>query len=361
MKDEIRRKIEEIDLEIDKLELRRKKLLSELGEGSLSWGMVIAGTFGALLTGLGVIALFAANWDAFGRGARAVIALLPVVVCGVAAVWAYAKGVAARVLWEPLGVLWCISVAAAVCLVAQTYHVGGAVPGLLLLVALLMLPVIWVTRSAVATALWPIMAVAWTISCRVAGVEASFGLAGKSLALMALSLPAYVVFLRSRPQMAALAPVQIAMGLAYSLGLGILLLSSLPGLVGSGTAVIYIFWLCAALVAGAGYAFSLPFWGGVGAIVAVGTIFPVPFMQSGITYVVALVVAVGIVKHGVSALRLGFANLGAAALLWLVLLKFFTCSVPFVFKGMTLVMAGGLLTAFNIAFLRRRGERRALR
>ena len=40
MKDEIRRKIEEIDLEIDKLELRRKKLLSELGEGSLSWGMV---------------------------------------------------------------------------------------------------------------------------------------------------------------------------------------------------------------------------------------------------------------------------------------------------------------------------------
>ena len=360
MEGEIRRKIKEIDLEIDKLEMRRKELLAELGEGSLSWGMVIRGAFGALLAGLGIIALFAANWDAFGRESRAAIAFLPVVVCGVTAVGAYAKGMASRFLWEPLGIFWCLSVAAAVCLIDRTFGVGVSAPGQILLIALLMLPVVWVTRSAVMTALWPVMAIAWTISSRIAGVEASVDFTGKSFALLALSLPAFIVFLKSRPQMSVLASVQVMVGFAYSLGLGTVLLASLPSLLKEGTAVIYVFWLCAALVAGAGVAFSLPLWGGVGAIVAVGAIFPVPFLQLGATYVVALVVAVGIIMHGVRTLQLGFANLGAVALLWLVLMKFFASGAPFMFKGMVLITVGVLLTVFNIMFVRHRKERTAL-
>ena len=62
---EIRREVAEIDLKIEELRNRRKALLSELGEGCLSWGTIIIGGFGALMIGLGVIALFAANWDAF--------------------------------------------------------------------------------------------------------------------------------------------------------------------------------------------------------------------------------------------------------------------------------------------------------
>ena len=51
----------------------------------LSWGIMIIGGFGAFLIGLGIIALFAANWDCFGRAARAAISLSPVVLCGVIA------------------------------------------------------------------------------------------------------------------------------------------------------------------------------------------------------------------------------------------------------------------------------------
>ena len=86
--DEVRSEVAEIDLKIVELKKRRKELLAVLGEGSLSWGMLILGGFGALMIGLGVIALFAANWDEFGREARAAIALAPVVACGATAVWA---------------------------------------------------------------------------------------------------------------------------------------------------------------------------------------------------------------------------------------------------------------------------------
>ena len=352
MKEDVKGKVEAIELKIDELERQRKELLEELGEGSLSWGMMIMGAFGALLTGLGIIAIFAAKWDAFGRETRAFIACLPVVVFGMTAVWAYAKRMTTRFLWEPLGIFWCLSMAAAVCLIDRTYGVDGSMPGQLLLIAFLTLPVIWVTRSAVMTALWPVMAIAWTISSRIAGVEASVGFTRKSFALLALSLPAFIALHKSRSEKSAFVSVQVVMGFVYSLGLGTVLLVSLPSLFKEVTAVIYVFWLCAALVAGAGCVFSLPTWGGVGAIVAVGAIFPVPFLQLGATYVVALVVAAGIVMHGVRTLQLGFADLGAVALFWLVLVKFFASGAPFVLKGIVLITAGVLLTAFNVMFAR---------
>ena len=179
----------------------------------------------------------------------------------------------------------------------------------------------------------------------------------KAFALLALSLPAFIALHKSRSEKSAFVSVQVVMGFVYSLGLGTVLLVSLPSLFMPSlfkdfTAVIYVFWLCAALVAGAGCVFSLPTWGCVGAIVAVGAIFPVPFLHLGATYVVALVVAAGIVMHGVRTLQLGFADLGAVALFWLVLVKFFASGAPFVLKGMVLVTAGVLLTAFNVMFAR---------
>ena len=356
---EIRREVAEIDLKIEELRNRRKALLSELGEGRLSWGTIIIGGFGALMIGLGVIALFAANWDAFGREARAVIALAPVVVCGVVAILAHARGVKSRALWEPVGILWCVSVAAAACLVAQTYQVGGSVPGLVLLVALLTLPVTWVTRAAAPMALWPIMAVVWTISSVVdGGGERSIALAVKGVALMALSLPAYIAFLRSCPHKAALVSVQVATGLVYSFGLGLLVSTALP-FRSDGTPYVCVFWLCAALVAGAGKMFALPIWGMIGTIVAAAAAFPTPVFHDGYAYFTALAVVGGIIAYGVSKLRIGFANIGAVAFLWLVLAKFFESRVSFTVKGIVLIASGLALTALNVALVRMRKARRA--
>lgn len=356
---EVRREVAEIDLKIEELRNRRKALLSELGEGRLSWGTIIIGGFGALMIGLGVIALFAANWDAFGREVRAVIALTPVVVCGVAAIFAHAKGVKSHALWEPIGILWCVSVAAAVSLVAQTYQVGGSVPGLVLLVALLMLPVIWVTRAAVPMALWPIMAIVWTISSAGGGGGGhSAVLAVKGVVLMALSLPAYIAFLRSSPRKAALVTVQVVTGLIYSFGLGLLVSVVLP-LGYDGTPYVCVFWLCAALVAGAGKVFALPVWGMIGTIVAAAATFPTPVFHDGSTYFIAIAIVGGIIAYGVSKLRIGFANIGAVAFLWLILAKFFESRASFTVKGFVLIASGLALTALNVALVRIRKARRA--
>lgn len=362
MNEDVKREVEEIDLKIAELKKQRRELLAKLGEGRLSWGAIIAGAFGALMVGLGIIALFAANWDMFGREVRAAIAVAPVVACGAVAIAASLKGVRAHALWEPLGILWCVSVAAATCLVAQTYQVGGSVPGLVLLVALLMLPAIWTTRAVAPTVLWPILAIVWGgVSSLAAGAGESFALAAKGVALMALSLPAYVAFLRSRPPKSALVSAQIVSGLVYSAGLGILLCITLPldwewheEFFG-----IMIFWLCAALVAGTGRFFRLPAWGDVALVVVAVAAIPTPLLRYNTGFIISLVLMASVVVYGVRKMRLFFTNIGAATFLWLVLAKFFGSEASFTVKGIVLIAAGLALTALNVVLIRLRKGRRA--
>ncbi len=361
MNEDVKREVEEIDLKIAELKKQRRELLAKLGEGRLSWGAIIAGAFGALMVGLGIIALFAANWDMFGREARAAIAVAPVVACGAVAIAASLRGVRARALWEPLGILWCVSVAAATCLVAQTYQVGGSVPGLVLLVALLMLPAIWTTRAVAPTVLWPILAIVWGGVSWDAGACKSFALAAKGVALMALSLPAYVAFLRSRPPKSALVSAQIVSGLVYSAGLGILLCITLPLDWGwhDGFLGIMIFWLCAALVAGIGRFFCLPAWGAVALVVVAVAAIPTPLLRYNTGFIISLVLMASVVVYGVRKMRLLFTNVGAATFLWLVLAKFFESEASFTVKGIVLIVAGLALTALNVVLIRLRKGRRA--
>lgn len=361
MNEDVKREVEEIDLKIAELKKQRRELLAKLGEGRLSWGAIIAGAFGALMVGLGIIALFAANWDMFGREVRAAIAVAPVVACGAVAIAASLKGVRARALWEPLGILWCVSVAAATCLVAQTYQVGGSVPGLVLLVALLMLPAIWTTRAVAPTVLWPILAIVWGGVSWDAGACKSFALAAKGVALMALSLPAYVAFLRSRPPKSALVSAQIVSGLVYSAGLGILLCITLPLDWGwhDGFLGIMIFWLCAALVAGIGRFFRLPAWGAVALVVVAVAAIPTPLLRYNTGFIISLVLMASVVVYGVRKMRLLFTNVGAATFLWLVLAKFFESEASFTVKGIVLIAAGLALTALNVVLIRLRKGRRA--
>ena len=361
MNEDVKREVEEIDLKIAELKKQRRELLAKLGEGRLSWGAIIAGAFGALMVGLGIIALFAANWDMFGREARAAIAVAPVVACGAVAIAASLRGVRARALWEPLGILWCVSVAAATCLVAQTYQVGGSVPGLVLLVALLMLPAIWTTRAVAPTVLWPILAIVWGGVSWDAGACKSFALAAKGVALMALSLPAYVAFLRSRPPKSALVSAQIVSGLVYSAGLGILLCITLPLDWGwhDGFLGIMIFWLCAALAAGIGRFFRLPAWGAVALVVVAVAAIPTPLLRYNTGFIISLVLMASVVVYGVRKMRLLFTNVGAATFLWLVLAKFFESEASFTVKGIVLIAAGLALTALNVVLISLRKGRRA--
>ena len=326
-------------------------------ERRFSWGVMIAGGFGALMIGLGVIALFAANWDCFGRPARAAISLAPVVLCGLAALVASAKGWKSMALWEPLGILWCIATGAGTCLVAQTYQVGGSVPGLVLFVAMLMLPVVWISRSVMAMALWPVMAIAWAIAkCELERRSLLLGFEG--IGLMALSLPAYVAFLRREPGKAALVTGQLVTGLVYTLGAAIMLNVVWPftSWCNMDTFVL-VYWGCAAVVAGAAAVFKLPLWPIVATLVASGAAMMTGVDGVSSLYVVSLALALATLAYGVRKLRLSYANIGAALLLWLILAKFFASHLDFTVKGIVLILSGAAITVLNVVFIRLRKRR----
>ena len=259
-------------------------------------------------------------------------------------------------LWEPLGILWCIATAAGTCLVAQTYQVGGSVPGLILFVALLMLPAVWISRSVMAMALWPILAIVWTFAQRDIH-PSSFALGFEGLGLMALSLPAYLVFLRREPGKAALVTGQLVTGFVYSLGAAILLLRAWPLGWYHSNASVLIFWGCSAMIAGAAAVFKLPVWPIVATLVASGAAMVTGVDRDSSLYVVSLVLALGVLAYGVRKLKLSYANIGAALLLWLILAKFFASHLDFTVKGLVLILSGAAITVLNVVFIRLRKRR----
>lgn len=325
-------------------------------ERRFSWGVMLAGGFGAMMIGLGVIALFAANWDCFDRPARAVISLAPVVLCGLIALMASAKGCKSMALWEPLGILWCIATVAGTCLVAQTYQVGENVSGLILLVALLLLPVVWISRSVMAMALWPVMVIIWTFArCDIQ--SSSLALGFESLGLMALSLPAYVAFIRREPSRAALITGQLITGFVYSLGVAIMLCTAWVNVLNDGDAFILIFWGCAAVVAVAAIVFKLPEWPVVATLVASGAAMVTGFERDSSLYVASIVLSLCVLAHGVRKLKLSYVNIGAALLFWLILAKFFASNLDFTVKGFVLILSGVIITVLNVVFIRLRKRR----
>ena len=322
----------------------------KVAESRIGWGAIVAGSFGALFIGLGVIAIFAANWDHLGRAERAIVAIAPLLACGIAAVVAKARGWRAMTLWEPLGILWFVSTIAATCLVAQTYNVGGKVPDLVLFVAVLTLPVVWITRSAVAMSVWPVLAFIYAaFGCNWwYGADASPIV--NALLMLAASIPAYVAFLRRHPPRTTLVWCQVAMGLVYSFGMAWMLVAYFDCSVQTG---ILVFWGCSALVLGAGATFRLPVWPVVAittaSLAATASVSPKVHLS---IYAASLVLAVVTTAYGIVKRRLSFMNIGSTLLLYLILAKFFMSEVDFTVKGIVLIVAGAVLAALNVVLVR---------
>lgn len=314
----------------------------------ISWGAIIVGAFGALMIGLGIIALFAANWDSLNRPARAAVAVTPLIVCALIGIIASFKNVKAMAFWEPLGILWCVSTVAAACLVAQTYQVGGSVPGLVLLVALLTLPIVWLTKSVAIMMFWPLFAIIWAAASEDFEGK-SWSLLVKSFALMALSLPAFIAFLRRKPCRAALVAGLIVTGLLYSLGAAIMTLTVVPFRFWKCPEVsVMIFWVLSAIVLGLGAKFKLPTWPMIATIMISGAAMTTVSQEIWI-FGLSILIAVSIAWYGIWRVKLSYMNIGAALFLWLLLAKFFESKISFTTKGIVLICSGVALTLLNVA------------
>lgn len=329
-----------------------------------SFASVLIGAFGALLIGFGVIALLAANWDCFGRTARAAISIAPTVACGIAALVAVGRRVKTAAFWEPLSLLWSAAVVAGTSLVAQTYQIGGSASGLVLLVALLTLPIAWFVPAAISRILWLGFPIVWAF-CRYNEYQwgtcnSLWSIVIGGLLLTAVSIPGYALFLRSKPGAKSLMWGQALSGLAYTVGTATIICLTLFNVFDELDYEdgVVIYWLCAALLLDVAIRRKIPMWAYLCAFVSVFAALPLGFSESIPFYCAALVLAGVVIGWGIRTLSLAYTNLGAVLLLVLILAKFFRSDLSFTVKGIVLLLCGVALTVFNILFIRFRRERR---
>ncbi|GEM_PF-1087249 len=328
---------------------------------SRSWGIILAGSIGALLIGLGIIALFAANWDSLGRPARAAIAIAPVILCGIGALVATLKEHKNRVFWEALGILWCLAITAATCLVAQTYQVGTNIPGLILLIALLCLTVIWGTGAVIPMVLWPIFVQAWLLAAHEEAHDPrGLWLTIRALLFFCAGIPAYIAYLRNRPPRPAFLTAQFFSGVSFVCVLGFILAYAMDfhwrrwGV----ESCVLAYWFSALLLALSAWKWSLPVWRIVATLTAASIALVTPFhdLCDLWLFVLAFLLALGIIAYGIQRLRLIYMNIGVCLLLWHILVKFLSSDLDFTIKGLVMLSSGIALTTANVLFVRYRNH-----
>lgn len=189
------------------------------------WGRIIFGSLGALLVGLGIIALLAANWGDLGRTTRAVIAFVPLVVCAGLYLAGYRRGWQARAFLEPLGIFWSLAIGAGMALTAQTYHLTDDPEQFTLVWTLLLLPVCYATRALAPVAGYFAGLLTWVSMSQLAG---GVGLWYWPLAAIVVPL---IYSVAREPDAAARSTWMLwAAALSCTAALGVTLEKSLPGL-----------------------------------------------------------------------------------------------------------------------------------
>jgi hypothetical protein len=147
--------------------LRRHYAVEDTGLGR-RLALALLSVLGALLVGGGILLLLAHNWDELSRGARAGLLLMILVSAQGLAGFALLRRWASIPWREAAGALQVGAVAAAIALVAQTYHVPGDLVGYYRTVLLLTLPLVYLLDAAAVSVLtWAgLVAMATTWSWR---------------------------------------------------------------------------------------------------------------------------------------------------------------------------------------------------
>lgn len=150
----------------------------------LGWGMILLAIGGAALVGLGVILIFAHNWENWTPGLRVALSLAPLLLGQLAVFYALRNG--SHVWSEGAGMFTALAIGASIALIAQTYQFGGDLPRFILIWTLLALPLIYLLDSSAVAALCWLGALGWAL------VSPHEGWWGES-AQAALRLPAFLL------------------------------------------------------------------------------------------------------------------------------------------------------------------------
>lgn len=124
---------------------------------------------GALCVGLGIILLFAYNWDQFSRLVKTGISMLPLVAAQIFSglvVWKDKQSAGAR---EGAAIFNMLAVGASIALISQTYHMPNDFGSFMLTWMLLSLPLIYLLQSGLAALLFLIGITSWAVGEQITG------------------------------------------------------------------------------------------------------------------------------------------------------------------------------------------------
>jgi uncharacterized membrane protein len=187
--------------------------------------VAIFAVFGALLIGGGIILLLAHNWEAFGRGTRATIALAPLLATQVLVGWIVLKRFQSTAWREGSATLLALTVAAAIALVDQTYHTGGDLESFLWRWSLLLAPLPWLLNSTAVAMLFLAALTWWAGAAKVEGSQVLL-----MWPLAAAVVPHLIQVMRSDRRGLRAANLQWAVALFLCIAAGLGLEHRVPGL-----------------------------------------------------------------------------------------------------------------------------------
>ena len=174
-----------------------------------SWGMILFSSIGAVGIGLGLILLFAYNWDAIPKIVKLLLIYGAVIMAHAIGIRLYTRSKKFRAIGEACCVLGTMFFGAAIWLVAQIYHIQEHFPNGLLLWSIGALLMTWAMPSVVHGLLSAVLITLWC-GFEAAEFETATHMA-PLLILVGVALPAWRM--RSQVMMgAALSAFLVCLG-----------------------------------------------------------------------------------------------------------------------------------------------------
>jgi len=154
------------------------------------------GALGATLVSLGVMLIFAHNWDELTRPVKLVLAFIPLAIGQLLSGYTHWRKPENQTWLEVSSVILFFAVGAAIALVSQIYHMPGELASFLFTWAILVLPMIYLMRSAISS-LFYLIGISWYVL--LTGFDRYATDPFHFWWLFAAILPFYVFLYKSRP------------------------------------------------------------------------------------------------------------------------------------------------------------------
>ncbi len=126
----------------------------EPAKGRLNLAFLLFGVLGAGLIGLGIIMLFAYNWDTFSRQGKTIIGFLPLLCGQILVGWTLLSNRDSTAWRESSATFLLLGVGASLAIISQIYHIESNLKNFMLAWSLLSLPLAYLLNAGLVTILY---------------------------------------------------------------------------------------------------------------------------------------------------------------------------------------------------------------